>query len=180
MAKSKYTDEQWNEALELIKLDIPNKEISERTGIGYDCIKVRRTKLYGVKRITEKEVAKLRKKVAKQRLTMTCKEVARLNNKTPTYIHYLTKDHPDRDKFKFERSKKSAAKKPLDKERKSEPFKKGYEKIDLNYQPEVIVIKDRGQRRKVKIDSKTETFVSFDDKRTDEQIIKDFNKKFNR
>lgn len=113
------------------------------------------------------------------RVNMTIGEVAKKYNRDKTWVRFAVKkanikvDSPLKEDVIGRKVKQQPKHKVL-------PKKKKVDTKPLPEKPEPIVIKDKGPTRRVRVNSKTELNVLLTDKRSDEQIINDYNRKYNK
>ena len=113
------------------------------------------------------------------RVTMTIREVANKYNKDRTWVRFAVK----KANIKVDSPLKEDVIGPKGKQKPKRivlPKKKKVDKKPLPEEPKPIVIKDKGPTRRIRVNSKTELNVLLTDKRTDEQIINDYNRKYNK
>lgn len=175
------TKEQKETIIQLYKEGFRNFEISKKTGISRMSI-TRRIRLYknnqmsnrdlgNLKRKQERDI--LREKIVADRLVMKRMDVAKKYNITGSYVYDLLKDHPLKNKFYKEKQTPP---------RKAKPTILKKTKKDIPPKPieKTLPTKQPGPQKPVRINNKTTIYVSVNDQKSTDQIIQQFNSKFNR
>lgn len=176
--RAMYTKEQWDKAIQLRKQGAGYKEIAETLNMNYGSLKSALNTKMGLRKksFSAEEKEDIYNQVAIDRLTMSNQQVADKWEKSIRWVNWVAneraKEKPDKPyHYKTPSPKNSKTHTP-------KVFKKKKVGKPEPEEPKII-IKDKGPERPVQINSKTTIYVKVDDKRTTEQIIKDYNKKHN-
>lgn len=173
-----YTKEQWEEAVRLRRAGVRLEVIAEKLDMNLGTIRASKKMVLGVRERTPiKKREEIYNQVAKDRLTMSTEEVAKKYNKSKRWVTWVVNKRASQKPEEPYFYKKPEPKKP--KEKPSDQKKLKQKKVGEPEPEEVqIIIKDRGPQRPVRINAKTVIYIPVDDKRTNEQIIKNYNKKY--
>ena len=187
--------EKIDEIIKYRKKGLSYDQIAKKTGLHRQSV-ARKCRQHESGQLSARVFAKKRldnliELLANDRMNMYRKDVAKKHGISESYVATLLTNHPLR--FQFYKSKFNDGtpkkEKPTPKTKKVKAIKKPTpviskkKKVDkkpLPEEPKPIVIKDKGPTRRVRVNSKTELNVLLTDKRTDEQIINDYNRKYNR
>lgn len=182
--KKKYSDEFLQEVKKMRDQKIKFSEISKKMNIPFNSLMSLYSAKFGKSRMSLEESQELYDKIGIDRLTMSVPEIMKKYNKSQRWVSYATKKSSIYNHLKNDTNiLKSGLKKPVEKKEviKTKNIKKRkVDKKPLPEEPKPIVVKDKGPTRRVRVNSKTELNVLLTDKRSDEQIINDYNRKYNR